>query len=560
MEGVSDLKTSTVSCFRLTWLDFCAWNIPYCQEALDGLQVSHLATMLADPSSGGRPVRQSKKSQKNRAQEDSNSFEEFDIWNRYSKPSSITAEIYIVPESMSAYPSYESCPPTYRSHMIEDDPDPLPFIPLSDDPTFNFQLHVDDYKYFAWNVASNDPDLEVVSLETARRLTADNDLTLVEIDETEVLPIILLSGERPGLLQTSQHRDFPPWPKNVSLREVFPISRTYTGAGPSGQLSDLFRSFCNNQNCTIGYCVVHTKDIPLPKAVPAISMTSLLPAIEGPCGSECCLLVNINSIKTYWTDEDVEMMNSVVKYVPETSPCDIAVIIRKPCFEIYKRRLQATTVPARLKRGKPVRQTRKVIVKGCNCAKNKTCIKNSCSTDNCPCFRAHRECDLLMCTGCCPRDVELNICRNASIQQGRFKPTAVRQSKWGLGLFLRDEDADKQDLIAEYTGEVFYEATVLSRHDVAEHIGRNYVFQLKNSLSIDAAKAGNETRYINHSSKPNCWTKILSVNGEHRIGVFAAQSIKAGSEILIDYGKEFFRDYKPENTQMSVSASRIEGV
>ena len=39
---------------------------------------------------------------------------------------------------------------------------------------------------------------------------------------------------------------------------------------------------------------------------------------------------------------------------------------------------------------------------------------------------------------------------------------------------------------------------------VAVHKGRSYVFELNSTFSLDSGLAGNETRYINHSSTPNC--------------------------------------------------------
>jgi histone-lysine N-methyltransferase EZH2 len=139
----------------------------------------------------------------------------------------------------------------------------------------------------------------------------------------------------------------------------------------------------------------------------------------------------------------------------------------------------------------------------------------------------------------------------------------VKESRWGLGTFLT-QDVKAGDLIAgalyvpallspltprpdpEYTGELIYEPTTESREwvlllsvlnlkpqthilhrDLVKHRGRNYVFGLNTTVSIDSSYAGNETRFINHVPKPkaNSCPQVWLVNGEHRIGIFASESI-----------------------------------
>ena len=38
-------------------------------------------------------------------------------------------------------------------------------------------------------------------------------------------------------------------------------------------------------------------------------------------------------------------------------------------------------------------------------------------------------------------------------------------------------------------------------------------------------------RFANHSSKPNCVTKMMTVNGDMRVGLFAKEDIEAYSEV-----------------------------
>ncbi|KAG6910795.1 hypothetical protein DXG01_007684 [Tephrocybe rancida] len=97
-------------------------------------------------------------------------------------------------------------------------------------------------------------------------------------------------------------------------------------------------------------------------------------------------------------------------------------------------------------------------------------------------------------------------------------------------------------LTEKYTGELLYEVTTICRDFVSRHRGRNYLFQLNPTISVDSAKVGNESRFINHDPNANCHACVRLVNGEHRIGLFALRRIEAGSELLLNYGDLFFED------------------
>ncbi|KAJ8565216.1 hypothetical protein K7X08_007792 [Anisodus acutangulus] len=121
--------------------------------------------------------------------------------------------------------------------------------------------------------------------------------------------------------------------------------------------------------------------------------------------------------------------------------------------------------------------------------------------------------------------------------KARKKRLRFQQSKihdWGL---VALEPIDAEDFVIEYVGELIR----CRVSDIREHycekigIGSSYLFRLDDGYVVDATKRGGIARFINHSCEPNCYTKVISVEGQKKIFIYAKRHIAAGEEITYNY-------------------------
>ncbi|KAK9480104.1 hypothetical protein V1514DRAFT_303221 [Lipomyces japonicus] len=123
----------------------------------------------------------------------------------------------------------------------------------------------------------------------------------------------------------------------------------------------------------------------------------------------------------------------------------------------------------------------------------------------------------------------------------RFARSAIHN--WGLYAM---ENIAANDMIIEYVGEVVRQqvADMRERRYLKNGIGSSYLFRIDESTVVDATKRGGIARFINHCCTPSCTAKIIKVEGQKRIVIYALRDISKNEELTYDY--KFEREVNSE--------------
>ncbi|XP_069546277.1 histone-lysine N-methyltransferase 2A isoform X1 [Brachyistius frenatus] len=142
---------------------------------------------------------------------------------------------------------------------------------------------------------------------------------------------------------------------------------------------------------------------------------------------------------------------------------------------------------------------------------------------------------------------QLRTARRASIElplAARFKQLKAtsketvgvyRSPIHGRGLFCK-KTIEAGDMVIEYSGNVIRSVLTDKREKYYDGKGIGcYMFRIDDYEVVDATVHGNAARFINHSCEPNCYSRVITVDSQKHIVIFASRRIYCGEELTYDY-------------------------
>ncbi|XP_076592183.1 histone-lysine N-methyltransferase 2A isoform X5 [Chaetodon auriga] len=105
----------------------------------------------------------------------------------------------------------------------------------------------------------------------------------------------------------------------------------------------------------------------------------------------------------------------------------------------------------------------------------------------------------------------------------------------GRGLFCK-KTIDAGEMVIEYSGNVIRSVLTDKREKYYDGKGIGcYMFRIDDYEVVDATVHGNAARFINHSCEPNCYSRVITVDSQKHIVIFASRRIYSGEELTYDY-------------------------
>ncbi|KAJ7929202.1 hypothetical protein B0H13DRAFT_2310672 [Mycena leptocephala] len=251
---------------------------------------------------------------------------------------------------------YQFCTPSSRSitaSMINNKS--APFIPYPDDPTFPQECYLSSFDSFQWIYDQRDPDEEVIQYETIRRLHIDHGLSAKTIndmiDENPGFRPLRLSSAS-GLVWDVSQRDLPPviWGDGLPSSSKRQLPPHFAQEFPQAydifdQINHGIAKFCPSLNCITDNCQIHVDSQyelytpPLNPKEPQLTSADFFEQPGDACGGECFRGIDSDDMEVD-VFIDLKFLDSMLKLDPDLLPCDLAVICKLPCEQIFLYRRQ----------------------------------------------------------------------------------------------------------------------------------------------------------------------------------------------------------------------------
>lgn len=133
--------------------------------------------------------------------------------------------------------------------------------------------------------------------------------------------------------------------------------------------------------------------------------------------------------------------------------------------------------------------------------------------------------------------------KNMTARAARLKFGRSPVHAWGM---FAIEAIEPEQFVIEYVGELLRSRLADGReHEYEAHgLDSSYLFRVDDEWVVDATRKGGLARFINHSCDPNCYTKIITVEGLKKIAIYAKRLIRPGEELFYDYKFTFEAEEK----------------
>jgi len=137
--------------------------------------------------------------------------------------------------------------------------------------------------------------------------------------------------------------------------------------------------------------------------------------------------------------------------------------------------------------------------------------------------------------------VQLERAKNtAALQRLRFNVAVKRSAIHNWGLFTT-RPVPKDAMVVEYKGQAIRSMLADAKEKQYEggalkgQGGDCYMFRVDEEIVLDATVRGNVARFINHCCTPNCYSKVVELEGRKHIIIFAQRDLDIGEEVMYDY-------------------------